>query len=338
MPKRKDLGKEVGADSDECPTLAEHIHVTRRSRGENVERPVYTPLLICVEGPQEGARFPITNLENRIGRASSSEIHIQDEMASRRHAKITYRNWQRPHEPPDCIIEDMGSLNGILVNGDLARGPRPLRERDRILIGSSLMGFFLRDEVEFQHEKNLYEKATRDALTGLDNRHQFRTHLVHHVRRALRYGRPLSLMIIDVDHFKAVNDSHGHDVGDLVLTGLAKVIRTCCRASELCARWGGEEFTVLLPESDGVAAVALADRIRHTIEAKPLRADEHGIGLTVSIGVAELQPDDSVDTFFRRSDQRLLAAKDRGRNRIVFEPASATSASSTARRRTDTIE
>ena len=143
--------------------------------------------------------------------------------------------------------------------------------------------------------------------------------LVHLVEHARRYGRPLSLLVIDADHFKAVNDTHGHDIGDEVLVHIARLIEHSCRSTELLARWGGEEFVVIAPESANEAAVRLAERIRERVESTPLRLPEHKIAVTVSVGVAEYIPGQSPEVFFRRADQNLLRAKTHGRNRVVSE-------------------
>lgn len=279
----------------------------------------FTPLLVCFEGPQRGQRFPLRKYENDMGRSSTVEIRVDDDMASRRHARIVYANWNQPNESPECYIEDVGSRNGTELNGQLLDGRRALRERDRILIGSTLLCFMLKDEGEMQLERSLFELATRDALTGLDNRHQFKVHLEHHMQRAVRYNRPVSLLIVDADHFKRINDTYGHDVGDMVLVHLARLLESCCRSSELCSRWGGEEFALLLPEGDRDASVKLAERIRETVATTPLRAQDHTIELTVSIGGTEMQTSDDADSFFRRADQQLLRAKEAGRNRASFD-------------------
>lgn len=279
----------------------------------------YTPMLICVEGIQSGMRFPLQSGDNLLGRSSTSDLHLQDDMASRRHAKINYRNADYPEQPPECYLEDLGSRNGTEINGAQVTQPHRLNERDRILIGTTLLGFFLRDEKELENEQLLYEMATHDALTGLDNRYQFRTHLNHHVERGRRYGLPVSMLIIDADHFKAVNDRHGHDIGDKVLIHLARLIESCCRSTEICARWGGEEFVVLLPDGDLLSAYALGERIRLTVESNPLRQPGTPIYLSVSVGCAELGISDDSETLFHNADQNLLKAKKMGRNKVCCE-------------------
>lgn len=280
---------------------------------------LYRPVLICVDGPQRGARYLLTKPETVLGRSSSVEVVLKDEMASRRHARVVYRNWNHPEERPECFVEDMNSRNGTELNGDLLKAGAKLRERDRIQIGTTLFGFFLRDEEELEHDRLLYEMATRDALTGLDNRHQFRTHVAHHIERARRNRRPVAMLVIDVDKFKLVNDQYGHDIGDRALIHLARMVQSCCRSTEIVARYGGEEFVVLLPESSREGAVQVAERIRAAVEASPLRLASGPLPLTVSIGVAELGVTDDSTAFFRRADQQLLKAKESGRNRVMVD-------------------
>lgn len=261
-------------------------------------------------------QFPIKPGENLLGRGSGVDIALHDDMASRRHAKLLCEQHHRGEAGPKVFLEDLGSRNGTELNGEAVLKRELLQERDRILIGTTLLGYFLRDEKEVENEQLLYELATRDSLTGLDNRYQFRTHLKHNVDRARRNGLPLSLMMIDADHFKSVNDRHGHDIGDKVLIHLARTIESCCRASELCARWGGEEFAVLMPDGDKHAAFALGERIRLAVEGNPLRHAGGSIYLSVSIGCAELGLADDLDQFFRNADQNLFKAKQMGRNRV----------------------
>jgi len=274
------------------------------------------PMLVCVEGLQVGMQFPLTPGENIIGRGGNVDISLQDDMASRRHARVYFQRQKPGESKPTVLVEDLGSRNGTDLNGEPLTRVVQLQEHDRIQVGTTLLGFYLRDEKELETEQLLYEMATRDALTGLDNRHQFKTHLRHHVERARRQGVPLSLIIIDADHFKSVNDRHGHDVGDKVLIHLARSIESCCRASEICARWGGEEFVVLVPDADKAAAYALAERIRLVVEASPLRNPEGAIYLSVSGGCAELTLTDDAESLFRNADQNLLKAKQLGRNRV----------------------
>jgi diguanylate cyclase (GGDEF)-like protein len=155
--------------------------------------------------------------------------------------------------------------------------------------------------------------AIRDELTGLFNYRHFQGMLNGEVQRALRYERPLCLIVLDVDHFKAINDTLGHVGGDHVLAGIARVCAAKIRTTDTAFRYGGEEFAVILPETQFAQAVAVAERVRQAIEKSEL---VQGRGVTVSAGVAELRPAEDGETMLRRTDAALYAAKRTGRNRV----------------------
>jgi two-component system cell cycle response regulator len=163
-------------------------------------------------------------------------------------------------------------------------------------------------------------RAITDSLTGLYNRHYLNAHLDNLVRQALNNNKPLSLVIMDVDHFKMVNDTYGHDIGDQVLKQIADMIIKSIRSADLGARFGGEEFVVLMPETDAQQASDAAERIRGTVERTPMKVT-HEIGQlnkTVSIGVAFLnEMGDSGQALLKRADEALYKAKNSGRNRVV---------------------
>jgi two-component system, cell cycle response regulator len=160
--------------------------------------------------------------------------------------------------------------------------------------------------------------AVIDGLTGLHNHRHFQNLLDQRLALAQRYGKPLSLLLCDIDHFKTVNDTYGHPVGDAVLRGVARLLSAQARAVDLVARYGGEEFAIVLPETDSSAARALAERIRASVAAAELRTSLGPVKVTLSLGVATF-PDvaDGKQTLIDRADQALYAAKHAGRNRFV---------------------
>ncbi len=171
-----------------------------------------------------------------------------------------------------------------------------------------------------ERERLLQVMAVTDKLTGVPNRHAYEDVAKRYFERAKRDGKPLSLLVIDIDRFKRVNDTYGHDEGDQVLTAVAQRIARSIRASDFLARFGGEEFVVLLPNCDRQHAEKKAERIRQEIE-KSVRT-RGGDAVTVSVGVAELDPRrESFDEGFARADAALYAAKVQGRNRVVVAPA-----------------
>jgi len=173
------------------------------------------------------------------------------------------------------------------------------------------------EALKSQYQKSV-SMALTDGLTGLYNRHYLNTHLGNMVKQATANGKNLALMILDMDHFKTVNDTHGHDVGDMVLKQLAGIIVGTARSTDLAARFGGEEFIVLMPETDPLAALGAANRMREIIEATPFAiGGGETINRTVSIGVASLHPEkDSPEALLKRADEALYLAKNSGRNNV----------------------
>lgn len=164
-------------------------------------------------------------------------------------------------------------------------------------------------------EAELEREATTDQLTGLFNRQRFDTELARTLARVHRYEANAGAILFDIDHFKRLNDTHGHDTGDGVLIELAGRVRDCLREADFLARWGGEEFVVLLPDTDAAGTRQIAERLRREIEACPFE----GVGrVTVSFGASVLHGDDTPDSVFKRLDNALYEAKRAGRNSVVY--------------------
>lgn len=164
------------------------------------------------------------------------------------------------------------------------------------------------------------EMAVTDSLTGLQNRRYLENHLSTLVEQSAGRGKPLSILVLDIDFFKAVNDTHGHDVGDEVLREFAVRIRKGIRGIDLACRFGGEEFVVVMPETDAALAYTVAERLRQRIASEPfiIAGGNQSLDVTVSIGMAGLDsPSDTMEQLFKRADQALYAAKRDGRNRVV---------------------
>ena len=167
------------------------------------------------------------------------------------------------------------------------------------------------------------EMAVTDALTGLYNRRYLETHLAHLIEHAVNRGKPLSVLTLDVDFFKSVNDTYGHDAGDRVLQEMAGRIRSSIRNIDLACRTGGEEFVVVLPGTDLQTAERVGERIRKTVAGKPFNAapDCH-LTITVSLGISALTTvEEGVDDLLKRADQALYRAKREGRNRVILSAA-----------------
>ena len=173
-------------------------------------------------------------------------------------------------------------------------------------------------------EKRLSTLAATDELTGLFNRRAFRSELGREIARSVRYLQPLSLVAVDLDHFKRVNDEHGHEAGDTVLVGFSKVAQRTFREIDLICRMGGEEFDILLPSTGLEGAACVAERLAQELRRSRFRWHEIEIGITASFGVTTLfGPEDSADAMLRRADQALYAAKLAGRDRVHAESGNA---------------
>ena len=167
-------------------------------------------------------------------------------------------------------------------------------------------------------ENRLAEQAATDPLTGLSNRRNLLTLAEQVQAQAQRSNQPTALVIADIDHFKRINDQLGHDAGDQVLVHIGLLLSRPCRTQDIVARWGGEEFLILLPATNGEAALALAERIRQTVAAQPLVYAHASITPALSLGVAELEPGETLDSAIARADHALNHSKEEGRNRVTL--------------------
>ena len=205
------------------------------------------------------------------------------------------------------------------VRGDGTSVPVEVRSRSIEHEGEEALVTAVRDITAHKAMQEKLERiANSDALTGVGNRRFFLDAGKREFFRAIRYNEPLSLMMLDVDFFKKVNDTYGHDVGDIALCALANICTDTLRTSDIFARFGGEEFAAVLPASDIEGGRALAERLRKKIEAMTTDSPEGLIRFTVSIGITVLQEgDDGIESMLNRADKGLYAAKENGRNRVV---------------------
>ncbi len=262
-------------------------------------------------GPGMGQRYPMGGASVLIGRGSDCDILIDDNAVSRRHARIAAAG------SGHCAI-DLGSTNGTFVNG-AAVERRELRDGDYLRVGNRIYRYLAGGNVEAEYHEEIYRLTIIDALTEVPNKRYLLEFLGRELARAVRYGRPLALLLFDIDHFKGVNDEHGHLCGDYVLAELAACVRPVVRAEELFARYGGEEFAVVLPECAAEAAAGVAERLRAEVERHPFQFQGTAVPVTVSVGVAVatgLEPLSASD-LIGRADEKLYEAKRAGRNRVA---------------------
>jgi two-component system cell cycle response regulator len=214
------------------------------------------------------------------------------------------------------VLRDLDSTNGTFVN-EVPVHQRILRDGDLIRIGRAMLKFLTGGNVEAQYHEEIYRLMTLDGLTQLYNRRYFQEALDREFARSKRYGHPFSLVLFDIDHFKRINDTHGHLAGDDVLRRVSTLLRTKVRTNDIIARVGGEEFAVLLPEAGRIGAVALAEKLRRMIEAEHIEHKGAVIPVTVSLGVAEFDAAlESAEALFKLADDKLYEAKRSGRNQV----------------------
>lgn len=214
------------------------------------------------------------------------------------------------------------SLSGLAHEEEalLSKAPRPLIEWRITAMSmpgyaSTVLVLVQRDITRrVEKEAELKRLATTDMLTGLMNRSRFDYLLKHELGRLSRYVRPFSLIMLDIDYFKTINDSQGHDVGDQVLRALATLLETNLRSADYCARWGGEEFIILAPETPREQAAKLAEKIRQRIASASFPGADR---VTVSLGVAEAAAHDTPKSMMKRVDNALYHAKESGRDRVA---------------------
>jgi two-component system cell cycle response regulator len=237
------------------------------------------------------------------------------------------RSLERTRNIPILAISD-GEDNARMIRGleigvnDYLMRPidkNELRARARTQIRKKRYADRLRDNVQ-----QSIEMAITDGLTGLYNRRYMETHLGSLVEQAGSRGKPLTILVLDIDFFKAINDNHGHDAGDDVLREFATRIRKSIRGIDLACRLGGEEFVIVMPETDMAVATIVAERLRRRIASEPfgITHGSRAIDVTISIGIATLDTaDDNASTILKRADQALYRAKRDGRNRVVADAA-----------------
>ncbi|MGB8930824.1 MAG: GGDEF domain-containing protein [Anaeromyxobacteraceae bacterium] len=273
--------------------------------------------LLVLSGPQLGAIHPLeAGRELVIGRREGADILISDDGVSRLHASLRV-------ESDHARVRDLGSANGTFVDG--ARVEEALLGNgSRVHIGMhTILKFIWADDLEAEYQRKLVEGALQDPLTGLYNRRMLEERLDGELAAAKRHDRIVAVLMIDIDRFKAVNDQHGHLAGDEALRMVARTLRATIRQEDFVARFGGEEFVVIAPETGLDGARQLGERIRHAVERSRCVWQEHELSVTVSVGVtvsvlpAEFVPGQTARALVDVADRALYRAKDEGRNRVV---------------------
>jgi diguanylate cyclase (GGDEF)-like protein len=289
-----------------CRTITQAVEAPDKGRQRE--------LFVRLDSASAGEVWTLDREEQIIGRHPDNRICIDDQGLSRQHVKIRRVGGA-------SIAEDLNSSNGTFVNGERITSRR-LQNGDTVQLGPRVcFRFTVAGEHEERVLKQLYESSVRDALTQAYNRHYFAGQLGSELSYALRHGADLSLVILDVDHFKRVNDTRGHLAGDQVLKALAELLNAQLRREDTCARYGGEEFVVLLRAVSIGGASVLAERLRVAVEQLRLSFDNQEFGITISLGCASLACCNRHDpqSLIQRADGRLYQAKRDGRNRVIWQ-------------------
>lgn len=269
--------------------------------------------LVSIYGPHLGKRWSLDAPESTIGRDAACDVSLPIDTVSRRHCRVAVRG-------TTVTVTDLGSTNGTAVN-DEPIAPNheiALRSGDRVRVGSAILKFLRGGDVESLYHEEIYRTMVADGLTGAANRRLLTEFIEREMARCRRHGRPLALVLFDLDHFKQVNDGFGHLTGDDVLRTVAAIAREQVRREDCLARFGGEEFAVVLTETDLLAARLFAERLRGTIEVHEFLAGGERVPVTISSGVAAMTPEmRSPADFLAAADARLYEAKAAGRNRTA---------------------
>jgi len=272
------------------------------------------PSLTVITEHDFGRQYYLDQAETVIGRDDDCDIRLHDGRTSRKHAKVVGEPGRK--SGPYFKVVDLNSTNGTYVN-EKRITEAALSDGDRLHIGYTVFKYSVRDVQELELEKKIYRMATTDTLTGLFSREYFRQQLIDTFYRSERYQRPFSLIMADIDDFKAVNDTYGHPTGDLVLEGVGHMIADIIRHEDCGARYGGEEFMILLPETPPERARFPAERLRLSLEGFRFQADDRRFSVTISIGIAGYpQHASTMDELLEKVDQALYEAKRAGKNAV----------------------
>ncbi len=302
--KRSPMNMETMPGLPEMPTA-----VRTKTDGDASQDPAEWAL-VAYAGAALGRVFPLPTGQAILGRAPDCVVALLDGEVSRQHARILIQEGR-------VLVEDLGSTNGTRLNGEPVRGLVDLRTGDRLALGGHVLKLVFLDPLERAFHETLLDLSTKDPLTGLANRGSALAELQNRFGLSLRYNRPLSVVVCDLDHFKQVNDTYGHGAGDIVLRVFGERLLASLREADLAGRIGGEEFLMILPETDLSGARPFAERLRKAIGSTPMSQSGGGLTVTCSLGIAErTAADQDAGQLLARADAALYRAKAGGRDRV----------------------
>jgi two-component system, cell cycle response regulator len=297
---------------DEARTMEVFIRTGEASTQPAISNVGERALLLRMDGVQAGSVIAVDQLPCTIGRHPTNTLRIDEESISRFHARIS-------RDEEGFFVEDLESRNGTFVGGERNRRHR-LRDGAWLTFGAQVSFRFTVTDTREEHLlRRLYESSTRDALTQAYNRSHFDERLRAEIAFAARHKTEASLVMLDIDHFKKVNDTYGHPAGDIVLKELVTRAQRSLRAEDVFARFGGEEFGIILRGIHLRGAARLGERLRAALEGTPVDVGGQSIRVTLSAGCASVVCCEkaSPEEIIRIADRRLYLAKSNGRNRVI---------------------
>ena len=274
------------------------------------------PYLRVLTGGLAGAVVLLADGETVLGRDVTCHVRLDDDGVSRRHMVLRL-------DAGLVEAQDLGSTNGTFCNSEKLAEPRVLADGDRLQLGVGvIMSYHINEALEVAVQQRVHEAAIRDPLTGCYNRKHLMDSMATEMTYAKRHVQPLGVALVDLDHFKAVNDQHGHLVGDEVLKDAARRLRVMVRSGDLLARYGGEEFVLLLRQVRLEDATRAVERFRRATCQVCVEVNGIQVSVTASAGVTVVDPSYDITALeaLRRADEALYAAKRGGRNRVVSWP------------------
>jgi diguanylate cyclase (GGDEF)-like protein len=275
--------------------------------------------LVQYSGAGLGKRHLLQDKEVTIGRSTAATIFLNETSVSREHARFYLSDSY-------VEVEDKASSNGTYVNDEKIQGKVSLKDGDIIRLGTILLKFFDTDNIDGIVQDKIYRMATVDVLTQIFNRQYLMDALSSEFKVAKAYKSPLTIIYFDLDHFKKVNDSYGHNCGDVILKDSCNLVKKVVRKDDVFGRVGGEEFVIILPKTDAETAVELAERVRKVHESHifNLEYEKNGTNLTVahkqyvSLGVAQLNSGmTEPEHLLGAADRKLYTSKETGRNKVT---------------------
>lgn len=278
------------------------------------------PCLVQYNGANIGTRYLLYKEKTNIGRSADCDISLPDISISRQHAFIY-------NDKSGVFVEDTNSSNGTFVNEKKITSKSQLKDQDTLRLGTLLLKFFSKDNVDGFIQDKIYRLATIDAGTQIFNKQYLQDTLENQFRKAKSSGKDLTIIYFDLDHFKKVNDTYGHVAGDQVLRDIAKLVKKTVRKEDTFARFGGEEFVIILPNTNLEQAIKIAETIKQKCETfvQNIIYELNGIKTqadyiqTISLGLATCQQQmNSPKDLLEAADQKLYQSKKNGRNRLTF--------------------